>query len=75
MKRHDEDTDRQKASGLSLGSEPIDGMRDRRAMATGDDDSSDRKDKGDDDSSDKGDTDTTDKGDGGADSRDADGKD
>ena len=75
MKRHDEDQDTRKPSGLMLGSEPIDGTHDRRAMGKTDDDSTDTKDKGDDDSTDKGDSDSTDKGDGGDDSRSLDGKD
>lgn len=76
MQRHDD----QKASGLFLGSDPVDGdIFERKAM--GDKDGGKDlgghgpKDTGDADGSDKGDADGSDKGDGGADSRDADGKD
>ena len=62
MKRHD----KKDASGLFLGSEPLDGgAHERKAM--GDRDGKDLggkgpKDSGDDDSSDKGDSDSSDKG-------------
>lgn len=66
-----DELERQTASGLFIGSEPIDNSPGRRMKDTGDDDSTDN---GDDDSTDNTDTDTTDKKDGG-DSRDVDGKD
>jgi hypothetical protein len=72
-----DEADRDK-SGLFIGSEPLDGVRDRRAHALSDDDKrdGDATDSGDDDStdSDTTDTDTTDGGDTG-DTRDKDGKD
>jgi hypothetical protein len=63
--------DDRERSGLLIGSEPLDGVRDRRATASADDDKRDG-DSADDDSTDtdKKDTDGTD-----GDSRDTDGKD
>jgi hypothetical protein len=69
------------SSGLLIGSEPLEGVRDRRASALTDDDKRDNADRdtGDDDGtdSDKTDTDTTDRGDGRdtKDKRDSDGRD
>jgi len=69
-----DDAEMQRGSGLFIGSEPINGIHDRRALSRDDDDS---KDKGDDDAtdSDKRDSDATDKGDGVDGSKDADGRD
>jgi hypothetical protein len=79
--------DEKHASGLFLGSEPLEGeAHERKAISdrdgkdlggegpkdSGDDDASDKSDS---DSSDEGDSDGSDKGDGEDDSRDADGKD
>jgi hypothetical protein len=78
MKQSD---DAERKSGLLIGSEPLEGVRDRRASALSDDDKrdGDDSDKGDDDAtdSDKTDTDTTDRGDGRdtKDKRDSDGRD
>jgi hypothetical protein len=69
-----DDADRER-SGLLIGSEPLEGVRDRRASATADDDKKDGDaaddDSTDSDKTDKTDSDTTDRGD----SRDNDGKD
>jgi len=68
-----DDAEKRQGSGLLRGSEPIQGIHDRRTSGTGDDDKSDQ---GDDDSTDsnKADSDLTDKKDL-DDSRDADNKD
>ena len=69
--------DAEQRSGLLIGSEPLDGTRERHASGDSDKDKKDSLlgDSGDDDStdSDKSDSDMTDKGD--DDSRDSDGKD
>ena len=75
-----ENSDKQQRSGLLLGSEPLEDVRERSAAKKdGDDSGKDGLlgDKGDDDSTDtdKSDSDSTDKGDTGDDSSDADGKD
>jgi hypothetical protein len=69
-----DDVEKRQGSGLFRGSEPNEGIYDRRTARKGDDD---KGDQGDDDSrdSDKTDSDTTDKGDRGDDSRDSDNKD